>query len=289
MRFIKCMVILSLCLLLGSCPEDKDGDLDIDIGDYEGQLAAWNSQNMLDYQISVARSSGGGRIGAHFIVRNGISECTDPSGWGDRFSSTIPEYFSLVKKIEKNLTDEYNDGRKKSLSLKVSYNTEYHYPTDITRIENNFTKRLYGIDLMPFEEGEIEIDIGDYEGQLAAWNSQNVLDYQFMVECYYGDYGGNRRGEEIYTVRNGVNVNDGPFISSGFISRKNIKTIPEIFSFIKAEEERIGNAYNGIYRSYLTVQYDPGYHYPKQINSRVGHLFGEYEQWEITLLRRRGE
>jgi hypothetical protein len=277
------MVVLSLCLLLGSCPEDK-GDLDIDIGDYEGQLAAWNSQNMLDYQIYVGRSSGGGPINARFIVRNGISECTDPSGWGDMFYSTIPEYFSLVKKIEKNLTDEYNNGHKRSLSLRVSYNTEYHYPSKIISISDvSYASRSYSVSLMPFEEGEIEIDIGDYESQLAAWNSQNMLDYRFMVECYCGYYGKKYREEEIYTVRNGVNVKDGPFITSSFINRKNIKTIPEIFSFIKAEEERIGNEYNGIYRSYLTVQYDPNYHYPVQINSRIGHLFGEYEHWKITL------
>jgi hypothetical protein len=48
MRLIKCVVVFGSCLLFGACIFWK-GDLDIDIGDYENQLDAWNSQNMLDY------------------------------------------------------------------------------------------------------------------------------------------------------------------------------------------------------------------------------------------------
>jgi hypothetical protein len=63
MRLIKCFVVFCLCLLTGTC--GLPSNLDIDIGDYNNQLEAWNSRNMLDYQFTIKyRNTPGKRIGA---------------------------------------------------------------------------------------------------------------------------------------------------------------------------------------------------------------------------------
>jgi len=275
MRYVKVIGIFFLGLFMCACVIGK-GDLEIDIGDYENQLAAWNSQNMNDYQLYVEDRGGYYPEFVFITIKNNIPEYSVPSYWLDyNRTSTIPDYYSLVKSYENKLTEVHNKGDSSSLSLKVSFNTEYHYPNKIiTKVNKNFGQ-YFNITLMPFEEGMLEIDIGDYENQLEAWNDQNMLDYQIKEERRQGDYSYCSSGFlRIFNIKNGNVEND---------IYNNYYTIPEMYAFIKAEEERIRNVYNGTYCSYLTVKYDTEYHYPVQIKSRIGHHFGEYEQWEITL------
>jgi hypothetical protein len=265
MKFTKCFVVLGLSILMGTC--NLFITLGIDIGDYKNQLAAWNSQNMLDYQINVDLFSHGSREDALITVRNGITVDSDHSYWLEKNRpSTVLEFYSYIKELEKT-----------SYSLKSSYNTEYHYPSSIiTETFKSF--REWRIYLMPLEEGDLEIDIGDYENQLDEWNSQNILDYKLEVTGYHGRYNYSTvHITETYNVKNGI-----PDRPSSFFG-KNVMTIPDIYSFIKEEEERIRNVYNGINRSYFNVQYDTEYHYPVQISSGVDHRFGSYERWEIIL------
>jgi len=132
MRFIQGFIILCLCVLLGTCFSD-DGTLEIDIGDYESQLAAWNSQNMLDYQITVDYFRYIGEpIEAVITVKNGIPENSDPPSWlKDGRLSTIPEFYSYIKKEEEQKRKEPKKEYIRS-SLNVSYNIEYHYPNSIS-------------------------------------------------------------------------------------------------------------------------------------------------------------
>jgi len=274
MKVAKSFFIFGLSLLMGTCVS-WEGDLDIDIGDYENQLIAWNSQNMLDYQLYVRDTTGHIPEEAHVTVKDGVPESSDPSYWLEYHQkSTIPEFYSYIKKLEKDKRDEYKGG---NCSLKVSYNNKYYYPCEITWKVDNFISQLYLISLMPLEEGELEIDIGDYEGQLTAWNSQNMLDYRIKVTYKGGDYSHSSPGFITdYNVKNGIP-------EKGSYVYKNKSTISEIYAFIKEEEERIREAYNGTYHSSLKVQYDTEYHYPVQIDSRIGHLYGKFEQWKITL------
>jgi hypothetical protein len=260
--------------------EPYKGKLDIDIGDYKDQLAAWNSQNMRDYQLMVELWDYQPHE-ALITVKNRIPESI-VYPWGSWFlgASTIPEFYALIKKREKRIRDEYDSDNSSSSSLKVRYDTEYHYPDTITRTFGYRTIEQWRISLMPLKKGELEIDIGDYEEQLAAWNSQNMIDYRLVVGLYSGYY--NRYSRYPFTgyfnVTNGIPDNSNP--NSYY---KDKKTIPEIYSFIKEEEEKIRNAYNGINRSYLNVQYDAKYHYPVRITAGIDHLFGEYWQWGIGL------
>jgi hypothetical protein len=128
MKSIKCIIIFPLCFLMGSCPVGPE----IDIGDYEYQLEKWNNQNLLDYTLVLSFSDRRSEYTvkrAVITVRNGIPESSDPPEWltsGEK--STVPNFFSFIKKEEKKIK-EYND----SSRLIAKYNTEYHYPRFIQR------------------------------------------------------------------------------------------------------------------------------------------------------------
>jgi hypothetical protein len=149
-------------MLLGTCFPD-DGVLEIDTGDYEAQLSMWNNQNMLDYQLLVKFSQAGAGLRREAVinVKNGIPESSDPPEWlTDRWwllLSTIPEFYSYIKEKEeekrKEPKKEYN-----SSSLKVSYDTEYHYPSYISDCASHgsgdgaWYHREYFITLTPLGE-----------------------------------------------------------------------------------------------------------------------------------------
>lgn len=288
MKFIKYCIVFCLCFLLGSCPMEVE--LDIDIGDYENQLEAWNSQNMLDYyQLKVEYWDSSNPWDELITVKD--DSATTESLWiVDAEEYTIPEFYSRIKRYEKGMNDALNGGRYILLRLKVSYNTEYHYPDkiNITKISNSISIGTskggdgsfgWTITLMPMEEGDLDIDIGDYESQLEAWNTQNMLDYQLKIIGIVGNYKGSWGNIVHADVKNGILVSHNP----AFIKLPDDMTIPGFYTFIKEKEYEIMNLYNGINRSYLEVQYNTEYHYPIQISYGADHLFGSYWVWEIAL------
>jgi disulfide oxidoreductase YuzD len=158
MRFIKCFVVFGLCLLMGSCPVGPE----IDIGDYEYHLEEWNKQNMLDYKLMLKRSDYGGGptikqvVTAVITVRNGIPESSDPLEWLESGKmSTVPKFFSFIKKEEKRLKDDHSFS-----TLIAKYNTEYHYPMVIrndtmwTGSNDAYPIWIWRITLTPLEENE---------------------------------------------------------------------------------------------------------------------------------------
>jgi len=273
MKITNFFIIFCFCFFTVSCNLNKNS-LDIDIGDYDNQLAAWNNQNMLDYQLHVDYGINPKKTFT-ITVKDGVFERTNPLSW----EHTIPEIFSNIKRMEKEIKDEYNSMDNRSLSLKVSYNTEYHYPRSIIQSVDGRDIYRYYIALMPLADGELDIDIGDYEYHLEAWSNQNMLDYQIKVFYRKGTYNYNSVILiETFNIKNGI-----PDISDPISEFRKTTTIPAIFSFIKEQEETIKNLYNGINRSYLHIQYDTEYHYPKQIHSGADHLFGMYNLREIVL------
>jgi len=155
MRFVKYIVILPLCLLLGSCPAP---DVEINIGDYDEQLEAWNYQNMLNYQLLLVYYYEGYSKSKQAVVtvKNGIPESSDPADWlasGEK--SNIPDFFSFIKEQEK----KFEKGRffQNSYHFKVGYNSEYHYPYSIQYYSFNsssgpYTYWRWDITLTPLEE-----------------------------------------------------------------------------------------------------------------------------------------
>jgi hypothetical protein len=155
-------------MLMGTC--NLMGTLDIDIGDYENQLNAWNRQDMLDYQIKVDyfESSGTGEI-VIFNVKNGVPGIRY-SEYHFKNKGTIPEIYSFIKEEEKRIRDRNKNSIDDMYRLKVSYNTEYHYPnkieTSVTHISQlgsvgNGSEESWKITLTPLGETEQETGSGE--------------------------------------------------------------------------------------------------------------------------------
>ena len=127
MKFTKYLILLGACLLIGSCPNAGIYDIKIEIGDYENQLQSWNSQNLLDYKLSLKFKDHDWLESAVVIVENGIPENSDPPSWlAKGKKSIINDFFSFIKEEEKRLRDAHNGYN--ICELYVQYNTEYHYP-----------------------------------------------------------------------------------------------------------------------------------------------------------------
>jgi hypothetical protein len=229
---------------MGSCP---NSDLFDDIGDYEGQLTAWYSMNVLDYRLLLINLPPIGKLTQALItVKNGIPESSDPPGWltgGD--TSTVPEVFSFVKKEAKK--------KRSNGSLIVLYDIDYHYPRNISYVsrtnpDNDWT---WTIMMAPLVEVENEQE---------AWNAQNLLDYKLSVIEYH------RSKKAEIMVKNGIPESSDP---PDWLAGGNMSTVQEFFSFVKEEEKR----WEGVH--FLMVAYHPVYHYPRNI-------YGAYH-WYITL------
>jgi hypothetical protein len=139
----------------------------IDIGDYEAQLAGWDSLNILDYQLLIVDTYGpGGSYKENVIVnvKNGIPESCDPPSWLDTHRTTIPEWFSYIKMKETEMKD-WPKNRYVSVSFKVNYHSEPYYPVpelyypisistriildDSPEVNGAFSSSSYSITLTP--------------------------------------------------------------------------------------------------------------------------------------------
>jgi hypothetical protein len=253
---------------MGSCPFGPETD----IGDYENQLDMWNRLNLLDYDLTLGffnTISSKGKA-AVIIVRNGVPESSDPPEWlASGEMSTVPEIYSFIKKEAERIKNAFTSER-----LYACYDTYHHYPNKIYKHSNGGTGEHdweWNIKLVARRFGT---DIGDYENQLNVWNSQNMLDYKLMLN--YRDLVNDDSKEVVINVENGVPESSDPpeWLADGEMS-----TVPEIYSFIKEEVERIKNA-NSL-ESLFVHNYDIDYHYPRLIH--MTGLSGFVWTWDIEL------
>jgi hypothetical protein len=120
--------MLGLIFLIISCSPD-DGVLEINIGEYDYHLAAWNTQNIHTYSLSIVDFNyiNGGESAVVNVVNNIPINSIPPTWVQNRRKSTIPVFYTFIKDEEKRLRNIYKDGTN-SCWLNVIYNTEYHYP-----------------------------------------------------------------------------------------------------------------------------------------------------------------
>jgi hypothetical protein len=275
MKFFKFIAIFLLCFFMGSCPTEDD-EFKIRIGDYENQLAAWNNNNILDYQLRLIYEDFKYYYDkskrAYINVKNGIPENSEPPEWlMDGDMSTVPEIFSFIKEEEKKLMDGRYSFYKPGYFY-VSYNPDYHYPDEIsyayTRTSSNSEPDwIWRINMILLVENEQEI-----------WNRQNMHDYKLSLYYYHNGL----PEQAIIMVKNGIPESSNP---PEWLTSKKKSTIPEFFSFIKEEEERLDNIETAR-KGYFKVIYDPVYHYPKYITTTTfkGSVLDEKNyRWEISL------
>ena len=267
MRLAQFFVILCICFFMGACHISSPMPHQIDIGDYENQLEAWNNWNLPDYRLRLSYyyrdKRGYNTKGAVITVKNGIPESSDPPEWlAGGEMSTVSEFFSFIRKEKDNLMNtEASADPEAVLHLYTSYNTVYHYPAGISLSYGGFPGFgwNWGIDLLPMAE-YVQV----------SWDRLNMPDYKLRVEYY--DYLNKRPLKEaVITVKNGIPESSDPpeWLAGGEKS-----TVPDFFSFLKEEEIKWGGVHPP--KDRLMVGYDIAYHYPYHI-SAPGY------RWDITL------
>ena len=263
---------------MGTCALSYDAD--IDIGSYEYHLEKWNSRNLLDYMINLKLWGNNNPISAKVTVKNGVVDSSIDPWWpnSDIIWYTVPGIYSLIKDIEKEIYDKrYGNCR---YSLKVSYNDFLNYPASIIYEAKGHYYARYTIDVRGLEEGDLEIDIGDWEGHWEAWENQNMLNYRLEVTFSTDDYFASPTSSTaLFEIVNGISVNN----PNNFIYIK-ASTVPKIFDLIMAEEKSIKEFHDGQFRASLNVQYNTEYHYPELIRIADHFSTGYSKQWEINLI-----
>jgi hypothetical protein len=108
------------------------------------------------------------------------------------------------------------------------------------------------------------MDKKTFEKERAAWNSQNLKNYQFTYE-FFNDAG--PIGPLEITVGKNEDTNDEVIA----------KSITEIYDFIEGTFDFIEEVKNGTYSGYkiisltLQISYDAQYHYPKEVKFSEGY------------------
>jgi hypothetical protein len=165
MNLIKYFVVFCLSFFFWACSTavvDNDGKLNIDIGDYEAQLVAWNSLNMRNYQLLVVDDTQGAGYQESIVItiKNGIPESIEPpSSWLEKDGlTTIPAFFDYIKREEKSMRDMPKSGYKLA-NFHVYYHSELYYPVLISTsvsysssVPGAYFSGSYSITLTPLGE-----------------------------------------------------------------------------------------------------------------------------------------
>jgi hypothetical protein len=139
---------------------------------------------------------------------------------------------------------------------------------------------------LPNPDLRVVIGIGDYEYHLECWNNMNKLDYTLSLDYVNTTTHSHHLSKRAFiTVKNGIPESSDPpeWLTGGEKS-----TVPEFFSYIKEEEEKLRE--NGKGRSvgngFFKVSYDVWMHYPRRISyayrTTASNATPEW-WWEITL------
>jgi hypothetical protein len=132
----------------------------------------------------------------------------------------------------------------------------------------------------------VKINISDYEYHLECWNNMNRLDYTLSLDYVNATTRSRHLSKRaVITVKNGIPESSDP---PEWLTNGEMSTVPEFFSFIKEEEEKLWE--NGEGRSarngYFKVSYDVWRHYPHTISYayRTTDSDKSYQwRWTITL------
>ena len=269
MKIIKCIAVFFLCLIMGTCP-NPGNIMIINIRDYEAQLAAWNNQNLLDYTLWINYVNfNDNRYSKYALcnVKNGIPVSSDPPAWiSNGEMSTVPKVFAYIYDQAIKMDASYNG------FYEADYDKEYHYPSIIlfSSLKGHVAQDVWFIRMIPLVENEE-----------AVWNMQNILDYELILN--YSDNNTANSNKAVISVRNGTPVSSDP---PAWIPNGEMSTIPEFFSFIKEEEERLIDVRTTEQGSFIAV-YDPINHYPRLISTfppiETTASIDRY-CWEITMV-----
>jgi hypothetical protein len=137
MKIIECAAALAMCFSLAACYVviEYPPGLNIRIGNFAQERDDWEDQNMLNYQLELSSMSHiGPGINTLVIVENGEPVSSEPPSYLTEGSLlTIPKIYTYIEDAERHLREIYKNGEYDFVEMEVIYNTEYHYPEEISR------------------------------------------------------------------------------------------------------------------------------------------------------------
>jgi len=126
--------ILVTCMTI-SCSKI---DIDIDRTTFDKEYAAWNAQNIENYTFTFDYRSGGGPNGPITIAL----DSNEPVIIDNRTPQLVPiatsisEIYSYINETFDNIERQKNSSNKRftieSISLRINYNKQFHYPEKVS-------------------------------------------------------------------------------------------------------------------------------------------------------------
>ncbi len=143
------VLVFSMGILL-SCSKIPEMKVDIDRESFEKEYAAWEAQNIENYVFTFDYLSSdiGPNGPATIRVQDGVSSILE-NQTPNRIPmvQSIGELFDYIGRTLENLERSIEDNDKnkkypiKSITLKVTYNPQYHYPEKVIYAASHYTKK----------------------------------------------------------------------------------------------------------------------------------------------------
>jgi len=124
-----------LSVFSNSCALFDDLEIKADRQTFITERSLWYSQNMKDYEFTYDYFNDAGPVGpVKIIVKENEAPIIESSDqYQEYFMKSIPEIYDYINEtfdfIETVKNGTYSGHKIRSITLKITYNSQYHYPT----------------------------------------------------------------------------------------------------------------------------------------------------------------
>jgi hypothetical protein len=150
-KHLLCFLAVALSVFLSSCDPEDNKAFEMDREAFETERAAWDNQNLKDYQFTYQYLGGSlGPFGPFTItVRENEESVVE---WEGRHADglvfrNIAELYGYINgafEIVDNIKNGTHEGPEiRSMKLDITYNTQYHYPTE-ANLSTGYAENIVG-------------------------------------------------------------------------------------------------------------------------------------------------
>jgi len=174
-KYFKFILIIFGILFSNSCINENIGLIvKMDKKTFENERSLWNSNNIKNYQFIYDFFDDAGPVGPIKVtVKEDEEPIIEKPEWDDWYIlKNISEVYDFINGtfdyIEDVKNNKYNGFKIRSLTLKISYDSVYHYPKKV-----NFSVGYFE----PVDGGE------SYTLKITEFNTKNFVVYCSMQAC----------------------------------------------------------------------------------------------------------
>jgi len=129
--------IAILSIFLHSCAIFDDLEIKMDKKTFDKERSLWYSQNLKNYEFTYDYFNDAGPVGpVKIIIKENEEPIIENSNQYHEYliAENIPEIYDFINDtfnfIETVKNGTYNGPKIRSITLTITYNTQYHYPTN---------------------------------------------------------------------------------------------------------------------------------------------------------------